>query len=97
MLERHFFDALPATDQDMLLTLNLLPEITITLANAITGSTAAGELLDRLYQRQLLVTRAEGNAESFQLHDLLRDFLRRRFDERLSDEERRALRQQRRH
>jgi LuxR family maltose regulon positive regulatory protein len=92
VLGRHFFDTLPPADQEMLLTFNLLPEITIPLANAITGSTAAGELLNRLYRRQLLVTRSESNVESFQLHDLLRDFLHRRFQERLSHDERGALR-----
>jgi LuxR family transcriptional regulator, maltose regulon positive regulatory protein len=91
-LGRHFFEALPETDQEMLLTLNLLPEITIPLANAITGSTAAGELLDRLYHRQLLVTRSEGSADSFQLHDLLRDFLHQSFEDRLTADDRRALR-----
>ncbi|WP_152601012.1 hypothetical protein [Rhizobium sp. YS-1r] len=88
----HFFDTLPASEQEMLLTLNLLPEITATLANAITGSTEAGKLLARLYERQFLVTRAEGQKETFHLHDLLRDFLDRRFDERLSDTEKSALR-----
>jgi DNA-binding SARP family transcriptional activator len=90
-LGRHFFDALPAADQDTLLMLNLLPEITVALANAITGS-AASELLDRLYRRQLLVTRAEGHAETFQLHDLLREFLDRRFGQWRSSAERDALR-----
>lgn len=87
-----FFDALSATEQVMLLTLNLLPEITAALANAITGSTDAEKLLDRLYERQFLVTQAEGHKGTFQLHDLLRDFLNRRFDERLSETEQRAFR-----
>ncbi|QCI67957.1 BTAD domain-containing putative transcriptional regulator [Phreatobacter stygius] len=88
----HFFDALPVSDQDNLLTLNLLPEITVGLANAVTGSAEAGQLLDRLYARQFLVTRAEGQGETFHLHDLLRDFLHRRFEQRLSEPERRMLR-----
>jgi DNA-binding SARP family transcriptional activator len=92
VLGRLFFDALLAAEQDMLLTLNLLPEINVALANAITGSTEAGKLLEQLYQRQLLVARAEGQTENFQLHDLLRDFLHRRFAERLSRQEQRTLR-----
>jgi LuxR family maltose regulon positive regulatory protein len=89
-LGRHFFDALSATEQEMLLILNLLPEVTVALANAVTGSAEAGKLLDRLYHRQLLVTRAKGQVEAFQLHDLLRDFLDHRFDQRLSADEQRA-------
>jgi LuxR family transcriptional regulator, maltose regulon positive regulatory protein len=88
-LGRHFFDTLSAADQDVLLTLNLLPEITVALANAVAGP-AAGELLDRLYRRQLLVTRAESRIETFQLHDLLREFLDRCFEERLTENERAA-------
>ena len=91
-LGEQFFAVLSEFDQEMLLTLNLLPEITVDLANALTGSTEAGKLLDRLYERQFLVTGAEGQKATFQLHDLLRDFLARRFDERLSETEQRALR-----
>lgn len=90
-LGRHLFDTLSAADQDMLMRLNLLPEITVPLANALAGP-AAAELLGRLYRRQLLITRAEGRAETFQLHDLLREFLARRFDERLAESDRAALR-----
>ena len=92
VLGRLYFDTMPGADQDMLLTLNLLPEITVSLANEITGSADAGKLLNRLYRRQLLVTRAEGHAETFQLHDLLRDFLHYRFEERLSQAEQQAAR-----
>lgn len=87
-----FFAVLSEFDKEMLLTLNLLPEITVDLANAITGSAEAGKLLDRLYGRQFLITGAEGQKATFQLHDLLRDFLDSRFNERLSEAGQRALR-----
>src|SRR5262249_40214074 len=38
VLGRHFFYTLPPTDQGMLLELNLLPEISSDLANAMIGS-----------------------------------------------------------
>lgn len=87
----HVFGALSPADQEVLLTLNLLPEITLSLAQAAAGA-AASELLDRLYRRQLLVTQVEGQAGTFQLHDLLREYLDRCFDERLAESERTALR-----
>lgn len=93
MLGGHFFEALSATEQEMLLTLNLLPEITAALANAVTDTEAAGKLLAQLYERQFLVTRAEDQKATFHLHDLLREFLNQRFDESLSQTEQRALRQ----
>ncbi|MEI8699202.1 hypothetical protein [Mesorhizobium sp. ISC15] len=91
VLGRHFFLSLPATDQDMLLKLNLLPEISAELADEMIGSGEAGKLLDRLYKRQLLVTRTENSRDIFHLHDLLRDFLDRSFAERVPREEQRLL------
>lgn len=91
LLGRHFFLSLPATDQDMLLKLNLLPEISAELADEMIGSGEAGKLLDRLYKRQLLVTRTESSRDVFYLHDLLRDFLDRSFAERVPREEQRLL------
>jgi LuxR family maltose regulon positive regulatory protein len=92
VLGRHFFLTLPPADQDMLLKLNLLPEIKTDLANAMIGSSEAGALLDRLYRRQLLITRTEDDDGIFHLHDLLRGFLGRHFARHVSREEQRALR-----
>ncbi|RWK61563.1 hypothetical protein [Mesorhizobium sp.] len=92
VLGRHFFLSLPAADQEMLLKLNLLPEISAELANVMIGSDEAGKLLDRLYRRQLLVTRLENSRDTFYLHDLLRDFLDRRFAQHVVMEEQRSLR-----
>ncbi|RWN62554.1 hypothetical protein [Mesorhizobium sp.] len=93
VLGRHFFLSLPAADQDMLLKLNLLPEISAELADVMIGSSEAGKLLDRLYRRQLLVTRTENSRDVFHLHDLLRDFLDRRFAQRVTAEEQKSLKQ----
>lgn len=93
VLGRHFFYTLPPADQDMLMKLNLLPEISSDLANAMMGSNEAGKLLDRLYQRQLLITRSESKGKHFQLHDLLRDFLDSRLTQRFSKEEQASLRE----
>src|SRR5205823_11729061 len=92
-LGRHFFFTLSASEQDMLLRLSLLPEITPDLADALIGSQEARPLLQRLYQRQLLITRAESSGNVFQLHDLLREFLDRRFAQHLSKDEQRGLRE----
>lgn len=92
VLGRHFFLSLPSVDQDMLLKLNLLPEISAGLADEMIGSGEAGKLLDRLYRRQFLVTRSENNRDIFHLHDLLRDFLERRFAQQIAREEQQSLR-----
>jgi len=93
VMSRHFFDALSASEQELLLQLNLLPEIRADLADALTGSVAAGRLLQRLYQRQLLITRSESGGNHFQLHDLLRDFLDQCLKQRYSPEEQARLRE----
>lgn len=93
VLGRHFFDAFPPPDQEMLLKLNLLPEISTELADAMVGSNEAGRLLERLYSRQLLITRAESGGSYFQLHDLFREFLDLRFGQRFSGAEQAGLRE----
>lgn len=93
VLGRHFFYTLPPADQDMLMKLNLLPEISRDLANAMIGSEDAGKLLDRLYQRQLLITRTQASGHHFQLHDLLRDFLDSMLAQRFHKEELAAMRE----
>src|SRR4029450_4311579 len=51
-----------------MLLLSLLPEITLDLARDLTGSAAARNILVRLYQRQLLVTRGDTAGGSQHLH-----------------------------
>jgi DNA-binding SARP family transcriptional activator len=93
VLGRHFFYTLPAADQAMLLKLNLLPEISSELANAMIGSGEGTRLLERLYQSQLLISRVESNRDVFQLHALLREFLDHRLMMDSSPEERAELRE----
>lgn len=77
-LARHLFEALPKAEQGVLLKLSLLPEITRELASALTGSRTARALLERLHQRQVLVSRGSRGESVYQLHDLLREFLQHR-------------------
>ncbi|HET9317777.1 MAG TPA: hypothetical protein VFQ51_19440, partial [Vicinamibacteria bacterium] len=72
-LAGHWLEGLEPRDQDALMELSLLPEITSDLARALTGGRGAGALLTRLRERQLLVTGSVRGV--FRLHDLLRGFL----------------------
>lgn len=93
VLGRHFFYTLPSADQNMLLELNLLPEISSDLANAMIGSKEGARLLERLYRSQLLISRVESNRDLFQLHNLLREFLDHRLTLHSSPAERARLRE----
>ena len=90
---RLFMQNVPGEDLDALLKLNLLPEISPGLADALLGSGIAGPVLERLYQRQLLVTRIGPEGTGFQFHDLLRDYLTRLLEERLSARQQASLRE----
>lgn len=92
VLGTQLFDTLPAAEQDMLLKLNLLPEITAGLATAMAGSDRARSVLERLHRRQLLVARGEAAQPVFTLHDLLRSFLSDRFSRQIPAEEQGRLR-----
>lgn len=93
MLQQQLFDTLPQAEQDMLLQLSLLPEITADLAAALAGTDAAHALLARLHQRQLLVSRGESTQTVFRLHDLLRDFLQDRLAQQMPAAELARLRE----
>ena len=86
------FDVFDPDERAALLQFNLLPEITPRLAGAMMGTRDAHALLDRLYRRQLLVLRGAADPPVFCLHDLLREFLDRRFERDLSQEDRAAAR-----
>lgn len=81
-LARKMFEELDPAEQASLLQLSLLPEVTADLAEQLTGAPAVRGVLGRLHQRQLLVTRG-GSTQAFQMHDLLRDFLRARLAQQL--------------
>jgi LuxR family maltose regulon positive regulatory protein len=80
-LARHMFDALAVGERDALLKLSVLPEIAPDLACDLTGSAATRTLLARLHQRQMLVVRGSADRGTYQLHDLLRDYLQTRLTE----------------
>ncbi|RWP39332.1 MAG: hypothetical protein EOR04_23365 [Mesorhizobium sp.] len=90
---RLFLQNVPGDDQDTLLKLNLLPEISSGLADALLGPGVGGPVLERLFKMQLLVTRTGQQGGGFQFHDLLRDYLSRLFEVRLSPEEQASLRE----
>ncbi len=92
-LARQMFEELDPAEQDSLLRLSLLPEVTAELAEQLTGAGALRGVLGRLYQRQLLVTRGENAHGSYQMHDLLREFLQARLAQQLAPAELAALRE----
>lgn len=92
-LARQMFEELSAAEQEALLTLSLLPEVTADLAEQLTGTPAVRGVLGRLHQRQLLVTRGESAHANYQMHDLLRDFLKTRLTQQIAPAELARLRE----
>lgn len=92
-LARQMFEELPAAEQESLLTLSLLPEVTADLAEQLTGASTVRGVLGRLHQRQLLVTRGESAHANYQMHDLLRDFLKSRLTQQIAPAELARLRE----
>ena len=93
-LAKQLLDALTAEEQEAMLKVSLLPEITPDLVKDLTGSEAARNLLARLHQRQLLVTRVESARGVYHLHDLLRDFLQNLLAQHFASRELANLREQ---
>jgi DNA-binding SARP family transcriptional activator len=93
-LAGQLLDALTAEEQEAMLKVSLLPEITPDLVKDLTGSEAARTLLARLHQRQLLVTRGESARSVYHLHDLLRDFLQNLLAQHFATRELANLREQ---
>ena len=93
-LARQLLDALTEEEQEAMLKVSLLPEITSDLVKDLTGSEAARTLLDRLHERQLLVTRGETARGVYHLHDLLRDFLQNLLAQHFASRELASLREQ---
>lgn len=88
-----FLQNVPGEDQEILLKLNLLPEINPVIADALLGPGVGGPVLERLFHMQLLITRTGREGGGFQFHDLLRDYLSRLFEVRLSPKEQTSLRE----
>jgi LuxR family maltose regulon positive regulatory protein len=92
-LARQMFEELDPTEQDSLLRLSLLPEVTAELAEQLTGTGAVRGVLGRLHQRQLLVTRGGDAHAIYYMHDLLREFLQARLAQQLAPGELATLRE----
>jgi LuxR family maltose regulon positive regulatory protein len=92
-LAHQMFEGLNAAEQNSLLKLSLLPEVTADLAEQLTGATAVRGVLGRLHQRQLLVTRAESAQATYHMHDLLREYLKARLAQQVAPAELAALRE----
>lgn len=75
-----FRAAAPET-REFLIRTALLPRMTVAIAEKMGGSSQAGELLDRLYRRQLFTDRRGSKPYSYQYHDLFRTFLLDQLDQ----------------
>ena len=53
----------------------LFPQLTVPLAERISGNASAGSVLEELYRNQYLVDRKVDTELTYQFHDLFRDFL----------------------
>jgi ATP/maltotriose-dependent transcriptional regulator MalT/DNA-binding SARP family transcriptional activator len=72
------FDPEPQETRGLLMAVSFFPRVTVTLAEAISGNTAAGPILERLFRRRLFVDRRTGDPPAYQLHSLFRMFLQNR-------------------
>ena len=90
-LGQQLFDTLPDNEQELLLQLSLVPEISPDLAVALVGSEQARATLGSLHRRQLLVASGNSTQLVFRMHDLLRGVLRDRLARRLAPHEQARL------
>ncbi|MDH0866742.1 hypothetical protein [Mitsuaria sp. GD03876] len=86
------FDTLPPPEQQLLLHLSLLPEITADLATALAGPDQPRHALEQLHRRQLLVMSGWKGRVTFRMHDLMREFLQGCLERRLAPSELARLR-----
>lgn len=69
-------------EQEILVRTGIFPQFTVQMAIDISGDSEAGKLLEYLYRRQYFITRGNGNEPNYQYHDLFREFLLIRLEER---------------
>ena len=94
LIDRHLFDYLatevldemPAPLHDFLLRTAVLPELTAPRAAAVSGDARAAEWLDEIERRGLFVTALDAEERTLVLHDLFRDALLQRLQQRLPGE-----------
>ncbi|TFZ05939.1 hypothetical protein EZ313_04610 [Ramlibacter henchirensis] len=89
------FDELPALQQQNLMRLSFLPQMTAALAHGLTGSEDAVRLLEQLYRRHMFTDQRRRKGERaeavYQFNELFRTFLQHRAEQAWADDERRSL------
>ncbi|MHB1951963.1 MAG: MalT transcriptional regulator family protein, partial [Acidiferrobacteraceae bacterium] len=83
---REIFDAMPAATRELLLATALLPTVTADIAESVTGSRGARDVLADLGRSGYFTTLHSGRLTTYEYHPLFRTFLRRRAAELLSPE-----------
>jgi LuxR family maltose regulon positive regulatory protein len=84
-------DKTPPDHQHILLTSAFLPRMTAASAEAISGSSHAGRVLNDMHRRQLFICRVPGSPPSYQYFGMLREFLLTRAQESYTHSELHAL------
>ncbi|HSD37055.1 MAG TPA: LuxR C-terminal-related transcriptional regulator [Rhodocyclaceae bacterium] len=87
---RHLFDFfaqevladLPADLRDFVLQCSVLPELTPTLCQAVTGRDDAHDILESLYRRNLFLSVLDESVPVLRFHDLFAEFLQTRLAQR---------------
>jgi LuxR family maltose regulon positive regulatory protein len=69
------FDRLPPETRHLLLRTALVPWVSVEMAQALTGNSNAGSLLEGLHRKHLFTDRRAGPVASYQYHALFREFL----------------------
>lgn len=82
-----------ADARTLLLKTSVLPQVTVSMAQALTGNAQAAKVLDWLYRRQYFTERKVEIELTYQYHDLFREFLLARFASELSAPEQHDARQ----
>ncbi|PKN61851.1 MAG: hypothetical protein CVU57_27400 [Deltaproteobacteria bacterium HGW-Deltaproteobacteria-15] len=72
---KEVFERLPEEDRDYILTTSVLPRMTASLAESLTGRPESARILKRLYQNNFFMIKHRGQEETYQYHDLFRNFL----------------------
>lgn len=85
-LATEVLDALPSELHDFLLRCSVLPELTAGRAAAVSGDRHAALRLDEIERRALFATPLEARERTLVLHDLFRDALQVRLQQRLPGE-----------
>lgn len=86
------FRVLPDTQQQLLVRTSVLPEVNARLANELLEINEADEILEKIYRRQLFISRRTDKVIFYRYHDLLRDFLIDELSKQTTSEELRVFR-----